>query len=63
MAESYPICPFLEEADLVLVILEFQKNDRRDVQIHMFTTSDDVLNPVKAMAKTVKRVWSYPGTT
>ena len=55
--------PYLESADLVVVNFEFQKNDKRDVQVHMFKTDDDVLNPVKALAMTVKRVWSYPGST
>jgi hypothetical protein len=53
----------LELADIVMIVFEFQKNDKRDVQIHMFKTSDDVLNPVIAWAKTVKRVWSYPNAT
>ena len=53
----------LESADIVMIIFEFQKNDKRDIQIHMFKTSDDVLNPVTAWAKTVRRVWSYPNAT
>ena len=53
----------LEQSDIVMIIFEYQKNDKRDVQIHMFRTSDEVLNPVVAWAKTVKRVWSYPGAT
>ena len=28
----------------------------------MFATNDPILNPVKAWAYTVKRVWSYTGT-
>jgi hypothetical protein len=50
----------LEEADIVMIIFEFQKNDKRDIQVHMFQTSDSVLNPVIAWAKTVKRIWEYP---
>jgi hypothetical protein len=50
----------LEEADIVMIIFEFQKNDKRDIQVHMFQTSDRVLNPVIAWAKTVKRIWGYP---
>ena len=55
--------PHLESVDLVVVNFEFQKNNKRDVQVHMFKTDDDVLNPVKALAMTVKRVRSYPGLT
>ena len=51
--------PQLEHSDIVMITFEFQKNDTRDVQIHMFKTSDNVLNPVKAWAKTVKRILSY----
>jgi hypothetical protein len=50
----------LESADIVMIIFEFQKNDKRDIQVHMFRTSDQVLNPVIAWAKTVKRIWAYP---
>jgi hypothetical protein len=53
----------LEKADIVMIIFEFQKNDKRDVQVHMFQTSDDVLNPVKAWAMTVKRVWGYKNSS
>ena len=55
--------PVLASADLVIVTYEYMKNDRRDVQIHMFATSCVVLNPVVAWAKTVSRIWTYPGTT
>ena len=53
----------LEDADIVMIIFEFQKNDKCDIQVHMFRTSDQILNPVVAWAKTVKRVWTYPNTT
>ena len=46
-----------------MIIFEFQKNDKRDIQVHMFKTSDNILNPVIAWANTVKRVWGYPDTT
>ena len=46
-----------------MIIFEFQKNDKRDIQIHMFRTSDDVLNPVIAWATTVKRIWGYPNVS
>ena len=49
----------LAQADIVMIVFEFQKNDKRDIQVHMFQTSDEVLNPVIAWAKTVKRVWGY----
>jgi hypothetical protein len=49
----------LAAAKLVIITFEFQKNDRRSTQVHMFSTNDSVLNPVVAWAYTVKRVWSY----
>ena len=51
--------PQLECSDIVRVRFEFQKNDKRDINIHMFRTQDKVLNPVKAWAVTVQRVRSY----
>ena len=53
--------PQLDESDMVIINFEFQKNDRRDVQIHMFHTDDETLCPVKAWASTVRRVRSYGG--
>jgi hypothetical protein len=53
----------LESSELVIVTFEFQKNDKRDVQVHMFRTNDNILNPVVAWAKTVLRVRSYKDTT
>ena len=50
-------------ADIVMIIFEFQKNDKRDIQVHMFRTSDRSLNPVIAWARTVQRVRNYPNTT
>ena len=55
--------PRLQSAQIVMIIFEYQKNDKRDVQVHMFKTSDSVLNPVIAWANTVKRVWSYPNSS
>jgi hypothetical protein len=46
----------LHTADLVRLRFEYQKNDRRDVCIHMFRTDDAILNPVAAWAFTVHRV-------
>ena len=43
--------PRLEEADIVMIIFEFQNNDKRDIQVNMFRTSDDILNPVIAWEK------------
>ena len=48
--------PFLHTADMVRVRFEFQKNDKRDVIVHMFKSGDKVLCPVIAWAATVKRV-------
>jgi hypothetical protein len=55
--------PNLESADIVMIIFEFQKNDKRDIQVHMFRTSDKILNPVIAWAKTVQRIWDYPNVS
>ena len=54
--------PELASSDIVIITFEFQKNDKRDVQIHMFRTNDKVLNPVLAWAKTIQRLLSYPGS-
>ena len=51
----------LEEADIVMITFQFQKNDKRDQRVHMFRTSDPLLNPVKAWAHTVQRVLKIPG--
>lgn len=53
----------IESSKLVIVTFEFQKNDKRNVQVHMFCTNDSVLNPVVAWAKTVICVCSYNNTT
>ena len=50
----------LEKADLVSILFEYQKNDRRDVRVHMFRSGNKVLCPVIAWAKTVKRVRKIP---
>jgi hypothetical protein len=46
----------LYESDLVRIQFEYQKNDKRDVRIHMFRSGDKTLCPVIAWAHTVKRV-------
>ena len=50
----------LHSADMIRMTFEYQKNDRRDVCIHMFATDDPVLNPVTAWAATVQRVRRIP---
>ena len=52
----------LEKADLVRVRFCFQKNDKRDVCVHMFNSGDKILCPVVAWAKTVKRVRKIKGS-
>jgi hypothetical protein len=54
--------PSLATADIVRLTFEYQKNDKRDVSIHMFATEDEVLNPVAAWAATVTRVRSIPNS-
>ena len=53
----------LEEAAIVIITFEFQKNDKRNIQVHMFSTEDKILNPVTAWATVIKRVRSYPDST
>ena len=48
--------PNLHSSDLVRITFKFQKNDKRDVSIHMFRSGDKTLCPVIAWATTVKRV-------
>ena len=55
--------PNLDKADLVRVRFVFQKNDKRDVQVHMFRSGDDLLCPVIAWAKTVQRVRKIPSSS
>jgi hypothetical protein len=50
----------LYESDLVRIQFEYQKNDKRDVRIHMFRSGDETLCPVIAWANTVKRVRAIP---
>ena len=53
----------LIEADLVQITFEFQKNDRRNVKVHMFKSNDPLLCPVVAWATTVQRVRNIAGST
>ena len=55
--------PNLHNSDLVRIRFEYQKNDRRDVYIHMFKSDDPILCPVIAWATTVQRVQIIPLTT
>ena len=55
--------PKLRLSDLVRIRFVFQKNDRRDVCIHMFKSGDPILCPVVAWAQTVQRVRSIPGSS
>ena len=52
----------LTDADLVQITFEYQKNDKRDVRVHMFESGDDLLYPVKAWASTVHRVREIEGS-
>ena len=53
----------LHLADLVQIRFEFQKNDHRDVIIHMFRSGDSILCPVIAWANTIRRVRLIPGSS
>ena len=55
--------PTLRSSDLVRIKFVFQKNDRRDVCIHMFRSGDPILCPVIAWANTVQRIRKIPNTT
>ena len=46
----------LLDAELVVIILEFQKNDKRNRRVHMFRTNEGIMCPVVAWASTVKRI-------
>ena len=51
----------LTSSDMVRIRFCYQKNDKRDVCIHMFKSGDPILCPVKAWANTVQRVLQIPG--
>jgi hypothetical protein len=53
----------LDKADLVRIRFVFQKNDRRDVCVHMFRSGDNVLCPVVAWANIVNRVRLISGAS
>ena len=54
--------PELHTSDLVQITFEYQKNDKRDVSIHMFSSGDNLLCPVIAWAAIVRRVRKIPDT-
>ena len=53
----------LEKADLIRIQFCFQKNDKRDIWIHIFGSGDKELCPVIAWSKVVKRVRRIKGST
>jgi hypothetical protein len=55
--------PLLQSSDLVRIKFVFQKNDKRDVCIHMFRSGDTTLCLVIAWANTVQRIRKIPSTT
>ena len=55
--------PDLENADLVQITFEYQKNDKRDVKIHMFKSGDKLLCPVIAWATTIRRLRNISSAT
>ena len=50
--------PLFLRADLVAITLEFQKNNKRNKTVHMFSTDDELLCPVRSWAIAVKRLWN-----
>ena len=53
----------MKSADIIIITFEFQKNDWRYHSVHLWRTDDPLLCPVKAGAKIVKEIWSYPECT
>ena len=53
----------LQAADIIILTFEFQKNDWRNHSVHLWRTDDPLLCPVKAGARIVKEIWSYPKCT
>lgn len=50
----------LKSSDMIIITFECQKNDWRNHTVHMWSTSDPVLCPVKAGAMILKRVQKIP---
>ena len=55
--------PNLANADRVTWTFEEQKNEERMCTIPHDNNNDPLMNPVRALAATVQRIRSYPGTT
>ena len=53
----------LASSDIIIITFEFQKNDWRNHTVHMYSTDDNILCPVRVGARVVKRVLSIPGST
>ena len=53
----------LASSDIIIITFEFQKNDWRNHTVHMYSTDDNLLCPVRAGGRVVKRVLSIPGST
>ena len=54
--------PNLANAERVSWTFEEQKNQERNVTIPHDNNNDPLMNPVRAMASTIQRILSYPGT-
>ena len=50
-------------AELVIITIEFQKNDWRNHSVHMWRSNDKLLCPVRAAANIFKRVQRIPGSS
>ena len=48
----------IASADYVIITFEFQKNEFRNKAVHMYSTNDEVLDPVTAWARTINRLAS-----
>jgi hypothetical protein len=53
----------LQNADLVSITFEDQKNGQKFDTVNLQTSKDKLLNPVVAWAKTTRRIMNYPGTS
>ena len=45
------------------ITFQFQKSDNRDQRVHMFQTTDPLLNPAKAWTQTAQHMWKISGAT
>ena len=53
----------LANAERVTITFEDQKNDKKNVTIPHENNNNPVMNPVRALAATVQRILTYPGTS